>query len=353
MSVLFRDANEINSTFSTILSSLSLKEGAIISRRIGLTGGEKETLQAIGDDYKITRERVRQIEDAGIRKIGRIIRSTNFAKIQEMGEAIIRLNGNLMTKDKVVSAIIEELKVEQDVNFGIIEVILQADTELVKSKPQLGTKSYFYFPTVSKKLIAEIHKEAARILKKKGDIMERVALYEMIKVNLFANFGKVDTVLIDSVLDVFTDVIKGEEKFIGLTDWKILNPSTLKEKAVYVMKKEKRPTHFVELSNLISNYFSEPVKIATVHNELIRNREFVLIGRGIYVLAEWGFKSGTVLDVITDVLGKAKGPMNTEEIIAKVLKVRQVKRTTIYMNLQNRNYVERVGRNMYQLKKGA
>jgi hypothetical protein len=183
--------------------------------------------------------------------------------------------------------------------------------------------------------------------------MERASLYEMIKINLFASYGKIDTVLIDSVLDVFTDVIKGEERFIGLTKWKILNPGTLKEKAIYVMKKEKRPIHFVELSNLVSNYFSEAVKVATIHNELIRNSEFVLIGRGIYVLAEWGFKSGTVLDVITDILGKAKGSMITEEIISKVLKIRQVKRTTIYMNLQNRSYIERVGRNLYQLKKTA
>jgi len=352
MTTIFKDAKEINSSFANILSSLSSKESVIISRRIGLNG-EKETLQDIGNDFNITRERVRQIEEAGIRKIGRIIRTTGFAKIQEMGEAILRLNGGLMTKDRLVSAIADELKVDQTVNLGIIEVILQANFNINKSKPQLGTKTYFYFPEISKKLINECHKEAVKILKKKGDIMERNSLYEMVKINLFANFGKIDVVLLDSILDVYTDLIKGEETFIGLSKWKILNPGTLKEKAIYVMKKEKRPLHFVELSNLVSNYFNEAVKIATIHNELIRNNEFVLIGRGIYVLAEWGFKPGTVLDVITDVLGKAKGPMVTEEIIAKVLKIRQVKRTTIYMNLQNRQYIERVGRNLYQLKKSA
>jgi hypothetical protein len=93
------------------------------------------------------------------------------------------------------------------------------------------------------------------------------------------------------------------------------------------------------------------VKVATIHNELIRNNEFVLIWRWIYVLKEWGYKPGTVLDVIIDVFNKAKLPMSTEEIITKVLKVRQVKTSTIYMNLQNRKYIERVGRNMYQLKK--
>lgn len=83
MTTIFKDAKEIHSTFANILSSLSSKESVIISRRIGLNG-ERETLQDIGNDYKITRERVRQIEEAGIRKIGRIIRSTGFAKVQEM-----------------------------------------------------------------------------------------------------------------------------------------------------------------------------------------------------------------------------------------------------------------------------
>lgn len=92
------------------------------------------------------------------------------------------------------------------------------------------------------------------------------------------------------------------------------------------------------------------MKVATIHNELIRNNEFVLIGRGIYVLKEWGYKPGTVLDVIMDIFSKAKTPLATEEIIARVLKTRKVKTSTIYMNLQNKQQIERVGRNMYQLK---
>jgi hypothetical protein len=108
--------------------------------------------------------------------------------------------------------------------------------------------------------------------------------------------------------------------------------------------------HFLDIANSITEHFSEAVKISTIHNELIRNEEFVLIGRGIYVLKEWGYKDGTVLDVILDIFKKAGVPLSTEEITARVLKIRQVKTTTIYMNLQNKKYVERVGRNLYQAK---
>jgi hypothetical protein len=202
--------------------------------------------------------------------------------------------------------------------MGIIEVVLQSDFNIQRSKPQLGTKSYFMLPEINKKVIPEIHKEALRILKKRGDIMENTVLYEAIRGSLLPTFGRVDTVLIDSVLDVYLDVVKGEEKFVGLEKWKILNPSTLKDKAIYVLKKRKEAMHFVEITNVISETFKESVKVATIHNELIRNNEFVLIGRGIYVLKEWGYKPGTVLDVILDIFQKTKTPLSTDDIIARV-----------------------------------
>jgi Sigma-70, region 4 len=340
---------DVTSIFNTILDSLAEKEKSVISRRIGLVGN-RETLQEIGDTYGITRERVRQIEDVGIKKIGRIMRSSPLMRIQEAGESILKMHGGVMTRDRLIVAIINEVGFDDSVNENIIDVLLQADFNLQRSKPQLGTMTYYHFPEIQKKLIESIHKEAIKILKKKGDIIENSSLYEMIKINLFAQFGKIEHIMIDSVIDIYIDIVKGEEKFIGLEKWKILNPSTLKDKAIYVLKKKKEPMHFLDIANAITEHFNEPVKISTIHNELIRNGEFVLIGRGIYVLKDWWYKDGTVLDVILDVFTKVKTPLSTEEITARVLKVRQVKTTTIYMNLQNKKYIERVGRNLYQAK---
>lgn len=340
---------EITDVFSGILASLADKERSVISRRIGL-GGPRETLQEIGDTYGITRERVRQIEDVGIKKIGRIMRTSPLMKVQEAGEKMLKLHGGVMTRDRLINAIIAEIGATDAMNMNIIDVLLQADFNLQRSKPQLGTNTYFHFPEVSKKLIESAHKEAIKILKKRGDIIETSALYEMIRTNLFPAFGKVEPVMLDSIMDIYINIVKGEEKFIGLESWKILNPSTLKDKAIYVLKKKKEPMHFLDIASSITEYFSEPVKVSTIHNELIRNEEFVLIGRGIYVLKEWGYKDGTVLDVILDIFKKAGTPLSTEEITARVLKIRQVKTTTIYMNLQNKKFIERVGRNLYTAK---
>lgn len=348
MSTIALDNNCIIQSFENILNSLSQREKDVIQRRVGLNG-DRETLQNIGSSFSpaITRERVRQIEDSGIKKIGRIIKTTLLTQIQEKSKELLEFHGWVLSKDKLINAIVKELNLDTSVNSGILEVIIQSDFDIKKSKQKLGCKIYFFLPSISKSTIDVVYKSGLKILKKKKDVMDQMALYEQIEKNIDE---KVSIPFIDSVLDLFEDIVKGEESLIGLTKWKILNPKTLKDKAIYVMKKDKLPMHFIDISNKITQYLGETVKVNTIHNELIRNDEFVLIWRGIYALKEWGFIPGTVLDVIVNVLEKSGEAMTTEEITKEVLKTRNVKQTTIYMNLQNKDIIQRVGRNYYQLK---
>lgn len=347
MGATILDNKKIETSFSDILNSLSEKEKTVLENRVWLSWA-RLTLQSIWNTFSpsITRERVRQIEDSGIKKLWRIIKNTDLVLIQDKALEFINLNGWLIWKTKLVNELIKELHLASNINSFIIETIIQADYEILKSKPKLWTETYFHTPNINKQIVDKIHKEALKILKKRKDVMEQISLYEQIKNNLIET---TTITLINSVMDVFDDIVTGEKNLIGLEKWKILNPKTLKDKAIYIMKKEKVPMHFVDISNKITEYLGETVKVNTIHNELIRNEEFVLIGRGLYALKEWGFKSGTVIDVITDVLKKKWEPMSTEDIIKSVLKVREVKKTTIYMNLQNRKVIKRVWRNYYDL----
>lgn len=344
-------SSEVKKSFEDVMIKLSDKEQFVIEKRIWIYW-TKETLQWIGNSFKkpITRERVRQIENSWIKKIGRVVKTSVLWKIQTKALELIDLHGGVMLKDKIINTIIKELGLSNEVNWAILEIIIQSDFEILKSKPKNGAKTYFFKQKISPKLIQAVHSEAIKILRKKKDVMEITELYSAIK-NRFAPRIIIESTFIDSSLEVFDDLVKWEENLIGLSRWKILNPKTLKDKTVYVMNKEKIPMHFVDISNKITQYLGDAVKVNTIHNELIRNNEFVLIGRGIYALKDWGFKSGTVLDVIIQVLQKENQAMSTEQIADKVLKTRRVKKTTIYMNLQNKNVIERVWRNYYQLKK--
>jgi len=106
------------------------------------------------------------------------------------------------------------------------------------------------------------------------------------------------------------------------------------------MRKHGSPIHFREVAKAISEMFNKKAHVATTHNELIKDPRFVLVGRGLYALTEWGYLSGVVKDVIKKVIDK-NGPMTKDEIIDKVLKERYVKKNTIIVNLQNPKFFKK------------
>ena len=98
-----------------------------------------------------------------------------------------------------------------------------------------------------------------------------------------------------------------------------------------------------------SDFKRKDVTTQAIHNELIKDKRFVLIGRGIYALKEWGYERGTVADVIADVLRDAGEPLHRDEIVKRVLKSRFVKETTILLNLQGKPQFKRVAKATYEL----
>jgi DNA-directed RNA polymerase delta subunit len=117
------------------------------------------------------------------------------------------------------------------------------------------------------------------------------------------------------------------------------------------MKHHKKPEHYSQITEMINKAkFDERTAYKeTVHNELIKDPRFILIGRGIYALSEWGFKPGVVADVIAEILKEQGQPMAKDKIIEEVLKRRQVKKNTILVGLSNKKVFKKVGKNAYAL----
>jgi hypothetical protein len=137
----------------------------------------------------------------------------------------------------------------------------------------------------------------------------------------------------------------------GLTKWPTVNPKNIRDKIYVILKENKKQMHFSEIAGKIkkSDFKRKDVTVQAIHNELIKDDRFVLVGRGIYALKEWGFKKGTVSDVIADVLKKADEPLHRDEIVKRVLKNRYVKETTILLNLQGKKQFKRVAKATYAL----
>ena len=110
--------------------------------------------------------------------------------------------------------------------------------------------------------------------------------------------------------------------------------------------------HFAEIADRINKieFDKKKANAATVHNELILDNKYVLVGRGLYGLKEWGYKKGTVAQVIKEILEASGEPMSRDELIEKVLDKRMVKKTTIILALMDKEMFERAG-DKYKLKK--
>jgi DNA-directed RNA polymerase delta subunit len=134
----------------------------------------------------------------------------------------------------------------------------------------------------------------------------------------------------------------------GKTSSSNVNAKGMRDYAFLVIRKHGSPIHFKEVAKAISQYFDKKAHVATTHNELIKDPRFVLVGRGLYALAEWGYMSGVVKDVIRKILEK-EGPLPKDKIIEKVLKERYVKENTIMVNLQNNKFFKKDKDNKYHI----
>ena len=135
----------------------------------------------------------------------------------------------------------------------------------------------------------------------------------------------------------------------GLVKWPTVNPKNIRDKIYVILAEKNKPMHFSEIADSIkdSSFKRKNVTTQAIHNELIKDARFVLIGRGIYALNSWGFSRGTVADIIASVLKKSSEPLHRDEIVKRVLKSRQVKDTTILLNLQSKPQFKRVAKATY------
>ncbi len=163
--------------------------------------------------------------------------------------------------------------------------------------------------------------------------------------------GQMDENFVLSIVGISNKLITAKNQMIGLAIWPSVNPRNVRDKIYYVLKTSAQPLHFTEITSGIAalKFDKKRVVRATVHNELIADKRFVLIGRGIYALREWGYSDGTVYEVIKNILTNSKKPLSSTEIVELVNKSRKVKRNTIVINLQTKKEFKKVaGGYIYQ-----
>jgi len=325
-----------------VLEILPQRQKEVIERRFGLVGSTPETLQKIGDDFGVTRERIRQIEFESFQKLEKEKEDRELKRVFFLFSEYLRSQGGAKREDFALQDL-GKRNWQNHVRF----FLTLGDS--FHRHPE--DEKVYAFWTAREKLFQKV----------KQIVTELFNLFERNQKPLPPNhlqrieIAKKEPKIFLSSVEIAKHIEKGPLGEFGLINWPEIKPRGVKDLALLVLKQKGQPLHFTEIAKLAGDLFgeyssSERVLPQTVHNELIRDERFVLVGRGVYALKEWGYTPGTVKEIIAEILKEAGRPMSREEILQEVQKQRLVRENTILLNLSNKDYFQKDKEGRYILK---
>ena len=341
-------AEQLKTAVEAILAEISQeREREIISRRFGLFD-RRETLEQIGEMLGITRERVRQLEKAILVRLRLLVADGALTSVTSMEKV---LTTNLVEMGRVARI------------HDLANHILERDSEMTERSrvafiaelvPTITivneNDNYYQAAAIQsvgdEKTIRKQVDEIVAFIKKHGEPTTAEEMHEHLNYEHPSN--------ITALASVSKKLAELKGKW-GLTKWPTVNPKNIRDKIFVILEDNGKPMHFSEIAKSIkdSDFKRKNVTTQAIHNELIKDKRFVLIGRGIYALDTWGYTRGTVAEIIADVLKKAGEPLHRDEIVKRVLSNRQVKETTILLNLQSKPQFTRTAKATYTLAEQA
>ena len=334
-------AKAINGTLAIVEQE---RERKIIEKRFGLDG-HKETLEQIGETLSVTRERVRQLEKVILVRL-RI--SAKEGKISELFPAEKLIIRNLAELGRIsrINDLTDKLYGRPTTALERASVSFLGDISASLTTLSENDK---YFPCIA---IADIGDE--RAIRTKVDEIQNIIKANKAPLTLDELDAKLSYEHPSQIAAMASasKQLSTLNNLWGLSKWPTVNPKNIRDKIYVILNTKREPMHFSEIADAItsSNFRRKNVTTQAIHNELIKDPRFVLIGRGIYALDTWGYKKGTVSEIIISILKDAQKPLTREEIVSEVLKSRKVKETTILLNFQNKSIFEKADKNSYRLK---
>ncbi len=318
------------------------REREIIARRFGLYD-RKETLEQIGEMLGITRERVRQLEKSVITRLKSTAEQGSVPHIVDFQERIVTFlqsNGSVARVSSITSEISDNPGREEQARIAFLAqlcpllVVLSEDDNFHNSVGVKSVRDEKALKSAVTSLVATVKQLGEP--KAIEDVATAADLTDPDVARALASTSKLLATL---------------NNRWGLIKWPMVNPKNIRDKIYVILKENGKHMHFNEIADAIkdSEFKRKDVTTQAIHNELIKDKRFVLIGRGIYALKEWGYEKGTVADIITDVLKEAGEPLHRDEIVKRVLASRFVKETTILLNLQGKSQFKRVAKATYEL----
>jgi len=312
--------------------------------RAGLLGEKKVTLSQIGHELHLSRERIRQIERDALARLSDRLHEGQHTAIQYIIATIDAAGGVMAEDDLIQTVLLPARQIPAEVNS--LRLFLRLTKDLVEIKDSKTMRPGWVLKVIDTKSVFEAIAVARSVIEAEGKVIEFKTIWDKCP-----QYHQYPQAYLQNAIALSREIIRTTEGEYGLASWSTINPKNVRDKIYFVLHESGSPLHFTEITKRIRDKSFDNKKIVqpTVHNELIADDRFVLVGRGIYALSHWGYKPGTVEQVIEEVLKRGKRSMTTDEIVAEVLKSRHVKKNTIIINLQIKPQFVKVGKKLYTL----
>lgn len=332
----------------SLRSGLTDRAQDVITSRYGLGGDtQSETLESIGGRYDITRERVRQIEADALRQMRE---SNTFEKQQDAIaeiENLLHELGVILRENTFLSHVSSRNSTQNH-----IFLLMDLDDRFTREKAD----DYFHHRWhVDGRVASAVH-EGLQDLHDSVSLDELISEVEMLE-RLLKRINNMpdehdhhleNEEVLRRWLEISRKIAENPLGEWGHADSPNVSVKGVRDYAYLVIRQHGSPMHFREVTERISEMFDKDAHEATTHNELIKDDRFVLVGRGLYALKEWGYMTGVVREVIEKLL-EENGPMTRDEIVERVLDERFVKPNTVVVNLQDNDHFRKNEEGKYEL----
>lgn len=327
-----------------LLATLPERARDVLERRFGLgKDGTVATLEAIGQSYGVTRERVRQIENYGIQSIQKSDVYHEFTEVfDELRQAIAALGGGVVAEHVLLEEITKDPIIRNHIYF-----LLVLGDPFYRSKEN---PAYAHRWFTERKIADSVETALKNVYKtlKRDELVSEDEILNRFRDQLIDIADAYDEQVLKRWLLISKQIGRNPLGEWGPASSPNVRVKGIRDYAYLAVKRHGSPMHFKEVASAINELFGKKAHTATTHNELIKDARFVLVGRGLYALSEWGYSAGVVKEVLRDILAQ-HGPLTRDEIIDKVRKERYVKDNTIVVNLQDGNLFRRMPNGAYAL----
>lgn len=338
----------VTKIINSALTGLKPRQKEVLTARFGLEKeGEGDTLAAIGDRLKVTRERVRQIEWSGttLAKANLLKDAETTAFMEKVKKYLVGRGGAAKKSDVLQYA----ATLTKGIRENQLDFLSEVSGAFKLYREDENFVPFYYAGDKNlKEAKAFVDNWVGTLKSNKGKVLAGAYQAQLAS---FVKAKSVSDAVAENFLGIAKHIHRNPYGDVGLRDWPEIHPMTVRDKIYLVLKKHAEPLHFEDIARHINKVgFDEQEALApTVHNELIKDSRFVLVGRGMYGLRELGYEPGTAREVIAKVLAN-EGPLTPTQVVAKVNKQRFLKANTILINLQNRSYFERMADGRYRVR---